>query len=143
MAWASEQNLLHPDTGGLVFGQVPELKIHRGPTFPAGAIHLKYGEHRGPHRGFGFQHIWQEHYAHIADHDVAMDAVIRDVAKALQPRAPIFYDSGARLEVLRFTSNSIIIEWNRRTLHYSVVTAGFVRKNAKGSRVGALCLLNP
>lgn len=141
--WTSEQFLSHPVTGDTAYGHVPELKIHRGPTFPAGAIHLKYGEHRGPHRGFGFQHIWREHYSGIANHDDAMEAIRKHLAEALQPRAPIFFDSdsGDRLEVYRFKSNSVLIEW--RNGIYSVVTAGFIRKITKGSRVGALISVEP
>lgn len=143
MNWTVEQILTHPDTGEEVYGHVPELRIHKGPTFPAGVIQLKYGEHRGPHRGFGFQHIWKEHYSHLVGHDEAMDFIRKALAKALQPRAPLFYDAGDRLEVLRLNSNSVIIEWNMQTKTYSVVTAGFVRRHVKGSRVGALIRAEP
>ncbi|MEB1723070.1 hypothetical protein VDR40_21485, partial [Xanthomonas campestris pv. campestris] len=83
--WTREQRLLHPSNGTDVYGLVPELNFKSGPPFPAGAIYLKYGEHRGKHRGFGFQHIWREHCAHIASHDEAMSFVCKMVANLRFP----------------------------------------------------------
>jgi len=143
--WTSECRLKHPGGDTEVFGHVPLLTIRSGPPFPAGPIYLKYGEHRGEHRGFGFQHIWKEHCRHIGDHDVAVDHVRRLVADALQPNTPIHYEYGERLEVFRLRTGSVILLLARslEVPEYSVVTAGYFPKNAKGSRVGALAHVGP
>lgn len=143
MTWTVEQRLSHP-AGGEIYGHVPELVIRRGPTFPAGAIYLKYGEHRGRHRGFGFQHIWKEHFSGIDDHNVAMALICARVAEALQPRAPLHYETGDRLEVYRLKAGCVILELRpSEGPSYSVVSAGYVTRNAKGPRVGALVRVEP
>jgi hypothetical protein len=52
--------ILNPKTGTPVFGTIPEI-INKKYSFPEGNIFLRYGEHRGANRGFGANHIWQEH----------------------------------------------------------------------------------
>lgn len=138
MTWASEYRLTHPDTGAEAFGHIPALDIRNGPSFPAGPIYLKYGEHRGEHRGFGFQHIWKQHFACMEDHNAAMARVQRVVADALPPGAPIHYEWGDRLEVFRLRTGSVILLLARKATEYSVVSAGYRPRNAKGPRVGAL-----
>ncbi|MBO9778116.1 hypothetical protein J7379_20890 [Xanthomonas phaseoli pv. dieffenbachiae] len=143
--WTREQRLLHPSNGTDVYGLVPQLNFKSGPPFPAGAIHLKYGEHRGKHRGFGFQHIWREHCAHIVSHDEAMAFVCEMVAKALRPNTAIYYEFGERLEVFSLRAGQVIIELARTSVPetYSVVTAGYKPTYAKGSQVGALKRVGP
>lgn len=140
MEWTSEHRLVHPSTGLDVFGKVPEIAIRRGPTLPAGPIYLKYGEHRGKNLGFGFQHVWKEHCPHIIEHDVALKAVIAHIAKALPPSAPLFFETGRRLEVYRIQTGRVIIElFNANTNpYYSVVSSGYRPSSAAGSRVGYL-----
>jgi len=53
-----------PTTGTIVLCQFPACA-----HFAGGPVYLREGKHYGPHRGHGFQHIWQEH--HIAETDRA------------------------------------------------------------------------
>lgn len=140
MSYLSEDILTNPVTGTNVFGLVPEISVRGGPTFPAGPIHLKYGLHRGPHKGFGFQHIWKQHFREHASHEAALPAVIEFIQKALPASAPLFYEYGNRLEVFRIYTGRVIIELYDRSVqpHYSVVSAGYRPKSAAGARVGAL-----
>ena len=57
--------IVNPNTGTTTFGTVPEIP-HPQYCFPEGEIILRYGEHRGPHRGWGLCHLWQEHAKQIS-----------------------------------------------------------------------------
>lgn len=141
-AWSSEQQLVCPIGKTPVFARVPRISVRGGPTFPAGDVFLRYGEHFGYNNGFGFQHIWREHFHHIKDHDAAMEAVRNAIAGILRPTAPIFYDAtraGNRAAVHRLHAGIVIIQMRAGAPpHYSVVTGGFNPAKTKGSLVGAL-----
>ena len=119
-------------TGNTTFAMFPELGFA---GFPAGPIVLKYGKHLGGSRGYGFQHIWREHYPRIADHDVAQNVIIGYVSSILVTNAPIYYEAGSRVAVFKASAGQVIVEL--RGAEYSVVTA-YASRNAKGSWIGAL-----
>jgi hypothetical protein len=149
--WDQDMCLVCPSTSTTVFAQVPQMTPRDGPDFPAGPIHLRYGVHLGPNRGFGFQHIWAEHFAHIEDHDLAMAAVIKSIAAVLLPETDIFYaqpkpvkpgrkKQNDRATVFRLSTGLVIVELRPDTPpHYSVVTGGYNNlTQKKGSLIGAL-----
>src|SRR6478672_10097798 len=139
--WTSEQNLICPIGRTEVFARVPAMKVRGGISFPAGDVHLRYGSHFGYNSGFGFQHIWREHFHHIKDHDEALEAVRRNIAKVLRPATQIFYeaDRGQRASVHRLHVGIAIIGLRAApTPHYSVITGGFNPGKTKGSLIGAL-----
>jgi hypothetical protein len=134
--WHKEVRLQHPTNGSEVFGILPEILVHRGPRFPAGPVYLKYGAHRGPSRGFGFEHLWKAHFHHIGDHDVALLAVRKHVAECLAGPVTVFYQMEPRLETARFRVGNVILEHiSRPESHYSVVSGGYCR-DGKGIQVG-------
>lgn len=142
--WNRNDPLVNPASDEHLFGWVPQLKIHRGPTFPAGGVVLRYGEHRGPHSGFGFQHIWRQHFFRIEDHDEAMERICDHVAKSLAPRTALHYETGARLEAFRLITGSTVLQLlDGDQPVYSVVTSGYFPRNGKGPRVGALAGVGP
>lgn len=139
MTYSEEDKLPNLVTGLFEFGHVTEIKIRRGPVFPAGPIYLKYGVHLGQHRGFGFQHIWKQHCPGEVVQSIAMQKVCALVQAALPPGAPVFYEIGRKLEVYRIQTGRVILElFNSDTPHYSVVSAGYRPNSAAGSRVGML-----
>jgi hypothetical protein len=139
--WTSEQNLICPFGKTEVFARVPAINVRGGISFPAGEVFLRYGDHFGYNSGFGFQHIWREHFHHITDHDLAMEAVRQSVADVLRPTTKIFYEAERerRASVHRLHVGIVIIELRTSpTTHYSVITGGFNPGKTKGSLIGAL-----
>jgi hypothetical protein len=135
------ERLLCPISNTEVFGSIPELKNRNDAVlFPPGAIHLRYGQHFGRHRGFGFVHIWNQHFASIEHHDTALDAVRHAISRVLRPGASIHLEAGNRLECFRPSVGVAILELRAtgNDTYYSVVTGGYVPRNAKGPRIGAL-----
>jgi hypothetical protein len=124
------------------------MRVRGGPTFPAGAIQLHYGIHYGHNSGFGFQHIWAEHYKHLGDHDAAMGVITKAVSDILRPNTEVFYvppkpspkKKRERANVFRLSAGLVIIELraDANTPFYSVVTGGFNPGEKKGSLIGAL-----
>lgn len=147
---SEDRRLICPSSKTDVFGRVREMTVRGGPTFPAGPIHLHYGIHFGANRGFGFQHIWAEHFRHVKDHDQAMSQIIAEVAKILQPTTEVFYlppkvkeknkKQPERAKVFRLSAGLVIIELRpEHPAFYSVVTGGFNPGEKKmGSLIGAL-----
>lgn len=134
----SDTRIAHPTHGGESFGRVPEIQVRKGPLFPAGDIILTYGQHQGPNKGFGFQHIWTEHFKAETDHNNAMSAVVAFVAKICAPRTPIYYEHGKRVAVFRGSAGQVLVEVRGGTTpFYSVVTA-FKPRNPIGEKIGAL-----
>ena len=133
-----DERLPHPDSAMPVFGHFPELGVKNGPLFPSGEIVLAYGHHLGPNRGFGFQHIWVEHFRRMEEHDAALERISRFVAGILRPRTPIYYELGSRAAIFRGSAGQVIVELrDGPNPFYSVVTA-FVAHRVHGDRVGAL-----
>ena len=136
-----DERLLCPVGGTEVFGRVPEIRQRNGTLLlPGGEIFLRYGHHLGPHRGFGFVHIWKEHVSEVGDHEAAVDVVRDTVARALRPGTGIHYENGDRVVCFRPHAGVAVLELRQhdRHIHYSVVTSGFNPPKAKGPRIGAL-----
>lgn len=137
--------IAHPTSGENAFGYLHET-LSRGDTLPAGPIILKVGQHRGPNRGFGLNHIWDEHQDDIIKigYDSAEKA-IQYVADIIQPGMPVhceFNDmrGNHRPAVLRSRKGSVILELKQDGAgnhEYSVITA-YPNKNVHGTRVGVV-----
>ena len=124
---------------------MPSLKLRGRALFPPGTIQLRYGAHYGPNHGFGFLHIWREHFNHIRDHDEAMRKVKASIANILKAGTAIRHDTNAtatRVFVVRIGAGIVVVEHLRDEgfpAIYSVVTGGYhPRENTKGSVIGAL-----
>jgi hypothetical protein len=145
--WIAEESLICPISRTAVYGKIPPLSYRGRAVFPAGDIHFKYGIHYGPGSGFGFQHIWKEHFPHIRDHDDAMEQACRMIARVFRPNAQIFFDplhpsniqAASRITAFRLHVGNVVIALRpEATPFYSIVTGGFGGANAKGSLIGAL-----
>lgn len=145
--WIAEESLLCPVSNTVVYGKIPQLSYRGSVIFPAGDIYFKYGIHYGPGSGFGFQHVWKEHYPHVKDHDDAMERACRMIAKVFRPNAQVFYDplhpanirAASRVTAFRLHVGNVVIALrDEDTPFYSIVTGGFGGANAKGSLIGAL-----
>ena len=142
---SQNKRLLHPDTGEETFGIVPKM-ISRGETIDEGRVILRIGRHKGPNRGFGVNHIWDEHHPDLIKlgyhtiHDT-----VKFVAKIIQPGTPIFCEFSDlrgkhRPTVLRTSIGLVILEpviLGDGELVYSVVTA-YKKRFAAGTKIGAI-----
>lgn len=118
----------------------PDIVLRGESLFQAGRIVLRYGEHQGPNRGFGFEHIWKEHFGGVADHDTAMADVERFVRAIVRPGVAIHYEAGKRAAIFSSLNGLAIVQEmvdGQNVIFYSVITA-FSGRNANGSRVGAV-----
>lgn len=137
--------LMHPETGAEHFGYVPEMKS-KGETIHAGPIILRIGRHTGPSRGFGVNHIWDEHYPDLMKqgYTTAIDSV-KFVSTIIQPGVPIYCEFNDirgkhRPTVLRTSAGLVILEPVRLgngELVYSVITA-YMKRNASGTKIGEI-----
>lgn len=144
MLYHKNKTILNPNTGTTVFGVVPEVLNSRY-HFPEGDIFLRYGEHRGPNRGWGLRHLWVEHEKQLGlmGYESEEDSA-RYVADILQPGAKIYCEFASlrneKMAVLQSTLGTVIIEHrydeNNKTF-YSVVTA-FGSKRPHGQLIGNL-----
>ncbi len=109
-------------------------------------IHLRYGRHFGPHRGYGLMHIWQEHFAGIPDSPGAEQAVCSFITTIITPGAAIHYEGGTsiaqdnRSAIFRTRQGLAVVEQKldgRGDAYYSVVTA-YRSERVHGQRVGTL-----
>jgi len=131
--------IAHPN-GGQSFGVVPEGLPH---GIPGGDIVLNYGEHIGPHRGFGIAHIWAQH-----QHDLiklgygTISDVARYVADIIVTGAPIHYEGSTsadyRLQVIRGSKGMAIIQ--NKIIRggisvWSVVTT-YPKRQPQGNEIG-------
>ena len=117
-----EERLLCPVRGTEAFARVPEIRDRNGAiVLPGGEVFLRYGQHLGPHRGFGFMHIWKEHEVSIEDHDAALDVVRHEVARVLRPGTGVHYEGGDRVVCFRPRSGVAVLELREqgRYVHYS------------------------
>ena len=137
----SKNSLLpHPPTGGVDYAQFPQVD-GPGYQFPAGPIHLRYGQQRADHNGYGFMHIWQQHFAHIEDHDSALEVVTNHVAGIVKPGIPIHWESGEKAALFRSPEGIVIVELRisgDNQAVYSIVSC-FDGKRAHGTLIGTAC----
>jgi hypothetical protein len=141
------KEILNPRTNSLDWAQMPGLTTS-GKFFPAGPIRLRYGEHKGPERGFGLAHIWEARKYKSATMPTPMHAVFvieTFITSILQIGSEIFYEgnlatSSDRAMVFKSTAGAVIVEervdgfgktW------YSIITA-IPRTSAKGVKIGTL-----
>lgn len=133
--------LVNPQTGEFFFGYIPDMPQH---GISGGGIILRYGEHKGPNRGFGVVHIWIEHRAELLKMGFDTEEKVPEfINKIIVPETPIYCEfsdlrGNHRLTVLRTIYGLVILEPrldkdNNRI--YSVVTA-FTKKNAHGTQIG-------
>lgn len=137
--------ILNPATSTLSFGAFPGFTVREsGRVFAPGQIQLRYGEHFGPHRGYGFTHIWREHFPGTNVEPDALAQVVQFVQSVLAKGSGVFYEGGTgrherRAIVCRVGKMLVVLEEmtdaENNTL-YSVVTA--FRSNPKGVRVATL-----
>jgi hypothetical protein len=125
------------------FGTFPRIDS-KGIVFLEGEIYLKYGEHRGPNRGFGMEHIWAEHQDSLISNGYTdqMD-VARYVSDIIKPNASIHSEfaemRNKRVQIVKSAVGMVILEERLdgyNTPIYSVVTA-YLGK-AQGPKIGAL-----
>lgn len=122
--------ILNPATSAPAFGDIPALAT-QGKSFSAGPIYLREGKHRGPHQGFGLEHIWREHFSEETDPNVAQQTVVQLVTTILIPGATIHYEGGIgkqsdRVTVCHRVHGIVILEEtfdSSNNVIYSIVTA--------------------
>lgn len=133
----------HPVTGAEDYCHLPDMCLPGGDCLPAGTVRLYFGRCHGT-GGFGVHHIWDRHHKGIASCSDAITTISSQVASILCTGADIYHepsaDRGHRVMVLRSSHGVAVVELRSpggAGQHYSVVTA-FGRRNANGSRVGAV-----
>lgn len=141
----AKQAILNPATSTPSFGAFPGFTVREsGRVFAPGPIQLRYGEHFGPHRGYGFTHIWREHFPGANVESDALAQVIQFVQSVLAKGSGVFYEGGTgrherRAIVCRVGKMLVVLEEMtdaENNILYSVVTA--FRSNPKGVRVATL-----
>lgn len=137
----------NPRTNSLDWAHMPALTTS-GKTFPAGPIRLRYGEHKGPERGFGLAHIWEARKyksAAMATPMAALPVIEAFITSILQVGADIFYEgnlatSSDRAMVFTSSAGAVIVEERvdgYGKAWYSIITA-IPRTSAKGFKIGNL-----
>jgi len=125
------------------FGEIPEISYPEY-HFPNGQIYLRYGKHQGMHRGFGLDHIWEQHSADLIKKGFLekFDAA-RYVANIIQSGAKIHCEFARmkreRVTVLQSRLGIVVLEHRLdgdNADYYSVVTAHPGR--AHGTLIGAI-----
>ena len=136
--------LINPKTETLIFGKIPEIKIHHPQhIFEEGLIYLRHGEHIRANRGFGACHIWEAHRKELESMGyTSFEQVPEFVSNIILPGVPIHCEfsnlkGNHRITVLRSQIGIAILEkkLNNNIPMYSVVTA-FNRKQAHGTLIG-------
>ncbi|WP_312771245.1 hypothetical protein [Pseudoxanthomonas mexicana] len=143
-AWADNDLLVSPQTKSTVFGNVSALRLGRDQIIaPAAPVYLRCGAHFGPNWGFGFRHIWKEHFSHVPERDEAAHQISAFVAQLLKKTTPVHYDQDSQEEgrtkatALRVLVGLAVIEYLPAEALWSVVTA-YRGRNTKGPAVGSL-----
>lgn len=138
------QSIINPKTGTVYFGRIDEIKNAKY-YIPAGDILLKEGEHIGPNRGFGVQHIIFEHKDELARLGyTTQECVARFVSDVICTGAGIYCEfshlTKSRVTVLKTSLGVVVIEERvdgQNNIFYSVVTA-FTANRAHGIKIGAI-----
>lgn len=140
------QEITNPKTETVDWGFFPGVDV-KTRVFPAGPIRLRYGEHKGPKRGYGLAHIWEAHFK-SDELNTPMQAlpVIADfVSEILRAGAQIIYEygngrAGDKSTVFKSRKGVVIIEERQdaqNNTFYSIVTA-FPGTKVHGKLVGTL-----
>ena len=135
--------ILNPNSGTASFGLIQSLRL-AGENLPDAEIHLYFGQHKGPNRGFGACHIWAEHSGEMAKIGLHSEAEVSQfVVRIVRSGTPLFYEGASwtttRLMAVRSASGQAILEFRRQRNGpiWSVVTA-FAGKKTHGTRVGTV-----
>jgi hypothetical protein len=135
--------LKNPNTGTLVFAQIPALQLS-GLRFPEAEAFLFLGKHLGPSRGFGARHIWAEHRTEMGkagfleEQDVALY-----VLSIMRAGTPLIFEGASwrvtRVMAVRAAAGTAILEFReqREGAIWSVVTA-YSGTKTHGTRVGTV-----
>lgn len=137
-------NRITKNTIASEIGWFPDLGKKYSLDFPSGRIVLKYGEHRGPNKGFGINHILAEHKSDLISNNLEESAngVINYIQLILISGAKIYSEYADlrgfhRPMIVRSSIGTVVLE--RQCINnenvYSVVTA-FGGKTAKGTQIG-------
>lgn len=134
----------NPLSGTAIFGTFPAIST-QGVEFEEGPIYLRYGEHFGPKRGWGLEHIWQAHFADALTAADATPMVTGLLNAILVPGATIHYEynlgsASERSTVFRSAAGVVIVERKfdgQNRVFYSIVTA-FRTPRAHGAIIGKL-----
>jgi len=125
------------------FGTFPAINS-RGVVFFEGEIYLKYGEHSGPNRGFGLEHIWAEHESYLIANGYPNKVdVAQYIADIIKPKASIHSEfaelRNRRVQIIKSSVGMAVLEERLDGSNvpiYSVITA-YLGK-AQGPKIGAL-----
>lgn len=136
--------IVNPLTGLPIFGMFPSI-AQKDVAFEGGPIYMRYGQHHGFKRGWGFEHIWQARYPEICVFDEALPVVTGLVTKILVGGASIHYEYGLgsadrRSTVFRSSAGVVIVEERmdgQNKAFYSIVTA-YPGQKANGPKIGAI-----
>jgi hypothetical protein len=141
------KEITNPVTGTLDWGHFPEI-VTKGKTFPAGPIRLRYGEHKGPEKGFGLAHIWEARKYRddvLNTPEAAIEVVAQLILAIIIPGAAIYYEgrlagSSDRATVFKSQAGTVIVEERidgYGAVFYSIITA-IPKNSAKGTLIGRL-----
>ena len=130
--------------GNISFGTISEI-TYKGDLIPGGEIHLKKGQHIGPNKGFGAEHIWAEHSKEMLKEGFSTIEDVQSYVKQIISsgsaihcefeRKKTFY----RLAIIRSSKGTAILEYKGQypNGYYSVVTA-FSGNKKHGPKIGTV-----
>lgn len=130
------KQLINPDTGTSEFGRFPEIPEYQ---FPAGPIYLRYGIHNGPNSGFGFKHIWDEHFSHIQNSEDVQSEIV-SLITSITKNGHIYYEQGQRNIVFQLHKGILILELREDgngNSFYSIITC-YTQGHPHGTLIGKL-----
>lgn len=137
------RKLLNPESNHECFGTVKKMKTRRI-ILPAGEIHLLFGKHIGPNKGFGACHIWEEHRAEMQQKGLlTFNDVPKFVCTIVKSGTQLYYEnahhSKTRLMAVRNASGTAILEFreNVELPFWGIVTA-YIGTKKHGTLVGTV-----
>lgn len=132
-----EDFLENPQTSNRYFGYISDIK-----GYPDGYIVLKWGVHRGYHKGFGCMHIWIQHQADFRVKRLCntIEAVPSVINRILQPGTPVIEpdNRNGRLAVLRSSTGTLILECPKKEGDYYSIVTVYLRKDYPGTIIGSV-----
>lgn len=133
----AEDLLQNPQTSNRYFGYISDVKGYHD-----GYIVLKWGIHRGYHKGFGCMHIWIQHQADFRVKRLcsAIEEVPNVINRILQPGTPIIErnDATGRLAVLRSSTGTLILECPKKEGDYYSIVTVYLKKAYSGTVIGSV-----
>ena len=139
----SSRLIINPVSNDFAFAVIPSL-ILGGRECSETHVVLREGQHIGPNRGYGSEHIWAEHQREMAAIGLHSPAEVPlFVLSILKPGTPLHFQGGdwrkTRLMAVRATAGTVVLE-HRQQRHgdvWSIVTA-FAGTKTHGARVGTV-----